>query len=737
MDSRFNKAQLEAKAYVELHQVERIAGEMLNAVVHTKHPQPVLFMINYLKNLISKEELAKAGILSAQSLTFPEIPQSSPAILKRHLTKELWQSLAHRNTSNGFGVNDLINLAPDASVGLVAKDSDSFTVFGDLINPVINELHGSSPYVKGIDFQGEDHDPEAVFVRSSRVRFSRSLKGRKFVPGLSIEEKEDIEQMFKVAFQKLQGQYISLASADPRLLKNLSIHFPKIPHIKQGDYAKSNADWPRGRSVFISEDKNVYAWINVREHLEVFAIDYGADIASLAKKAYRLVRNIEKHLKFELEARLGYLNSHLGEIGSAMQLTIQVKLPLIASATEEFQKWLTHKNIKCTKNDSDKRTNGKLLELEATTRIGKTEAQVLSEFLQSIEELLDWETRKQKEHFPVWQAGTKMLVSKVLTQEMWNRFNQARLDETSFYRMIQAGVENSHNQIGVFAPSAHAFTTYQELMDQMISRYHRFSIDGSQTHDFDTSRLSLPQIDPEGNYIYSTRIRVSRNIKDIPFVSSMTRQQRKQVEGALKEVFQSLEGEFAGTYLPLETLEETRRQELLQTHLIFENPTTINESAGFARNWPEGRGLYLSHDSQFSAWVNEEDHLRLISMSQGESLLETFRRLARAHEIFERVLQFADHARLGYLNSCISNLGSALRASFHIKLEKASAQPDFKAFCKSRALQIRSVKGENFEPSGTTFDISFSKPLGFTEVEAITKLHHGVSELLQWEKKLT
>lgn len=736
MDSKLNKAQLEAKAYVELHQVERIAGEMLNAVVHAKPTQPVLFMVNYLKNLISKEDLAKAGLVSSQSHEFPTISPNSQAIVKRHLSIELWQSLAHRNTSNGFGINDLINLAPEASVGVVAKDSECFLVFGDLINPILSELHGSGTYVKGFDFQGVDHDPEAVFVRSSRVRFSRNLKGRKFVPGLSLDEKEEIEQMFKVAFQKLPGQFISLASADQRLLKNLGLHFPKIPHIKQGDYAKSNSEWPRGRAVFISNDNHIYAWVNVREHLEVFAVNYGADIATLAKKAYQIVKTIEKHLKFELEARLGYLNSHLGEVGSAMQATVQAKLPLVASSTEEFQKWLTHKRIKCTKIDSDKRTNGKLLELEAQTRIGKPEAQVLSEFLQAIEELLDWETRKQKEHFPVWQAGSKMLVSKVLTQEMWNRFNQARIDESSFYRLIQAGIENPHSQIGVFLPSAAAFTTYQELMDQMIARYHRFSVDGSQSHDFETSRLQLPVIDTEGSLILSTRVRLSRNLIGAPFTSAMSRQQRKEVEEQLKAVFARLEGEFAGSYLSLETMDEPLRLELLDSHLMFESPTTINESAGFARHWPEARGLYLSNDRQFSAWVNEEDHLRLVSMSPGESLLEVFRRLARALAIFEQTLQFAEHARLGYLNSCISNLGSALRASFHIRLEKASQQPDFKNFCKTRGLHIRSVRGENYEPTESTFDISFAKPIGFTEVEAITKLHHGVSELVHWEKKL-
>ena len=46
-------------------------------------------------------------------------------------------------------------------------------------------------------------------------------------------------------------------------------------------------------------------------------------------------------------------------------------------------------------------------------------------------------------------------------------------------------------------------------------------------------------------------------------------------------------------------------------------------------NWPTGRGIFFSHSKKFLVWVNEEDHLRIISMQQGGDLAEVWKRLVK------------------------------------------------------------------------------------------------------------
>jgi arginine kinase len=90
------------------------------------------------------------------------------------------------------------------------------------------------------------------------------------------------------------------------------------------------------------------------------------------------------------------------------------------------------------------------------------------------------------------------------------------------------------------------------------------------------------------------------------------------------------------------------------------------------REWPEGRGIFHNNDKTFLVWVNEEDQLRIISMQQGADLKAVFDRLSRACAHIETVAKYARDDHLGYITACPTNLGTALRASVHIRLPKLS-----------------------------------------------------------------
>ena len=92
------------------------------------------------------------------------------------------------------------------------------------------------------------------------------------------------------------------------------------------------------------------------------------------------------------------------------------------------------------------------------------------------------------------------------------------------------------------------------------------------------------------------------------------------------------------------------------------------ESSGLNRDWPAGRGIFHNKEKTFLIWVNEEDQLRIISMQQGADIGAVFTRLAIAATTIEKEAKFAHDDHLGYITSCPTNLGTALRASVHIKL---------------------------------------------------------------------
>ena len=51
--------------------------------------------------------------------------------------------------------------------------------------------------------------------------------------------------------------------------------------------------------------------------------------------------------------------------------------------------------------------------------------------------------------------------------------------------------------------------------------------------------------------------------------------------------------------------------------------------SGGYNDWPTGRGIFFSADKKFLVWINEEDHLRFISMQMGGNVAEVYKRLVK------------------------------------------------------------------------------------------------------------
>merc|ERR1711972_399716 len=132
--------------------------------------------------------------------------------------------------------------------------------------------------------------------------------------------------------------------------------------------------------------------------------------------------------------------------------------------------------------------------------------------------------------------------------------------------------------------------------------------------------------------------------------------------------------------------------------------------------------------------VNEEDHLRIISMQMGGDLGEVYRRWVGAVNAIEKMVPFAHHDRLGFLTFCPTNLGTTVRASVHIKIPKLAADMDgLKALADKYNLQVRGTSGEHSEAVGGVYDISNKRRMGLTEYQAVKEMQDGVCEIIKRE----
>merc|ERR1719362_1114806 len=158
------------------------------------------------------------------------------------------------------------------------------------------------------------------------------------------------------------------------------------------------------------------------------------------------------------------------------------------------------------------------------------------------------------------------------------------------------------------------------------------------------------------------------------------------------------EGDLEGKFYPLKGMSAEDQNQLIADHFLFKEGDRFLEACGLNRNWPEGRGIFHNNNKTFLVWVNEEDQLRIISMQPGADIGAVFTRLATAAGEIEKVAKFSHDPSLGYITSCPTNLGTALRASVHIKLPNLGAHmEEFEKIAAQYFVQIRGIHGEHSE----------------------------------------
>tara|TARA_B100001063_G_scaffold242119_1_gene270214 strand:- start:814 stop:1863 length:1050 start_codon:yes stop_codon:yes gene_type:complete len=340
--------------------------------------------------------------------------------------------------------------------------------------------------------------------------------------------------------------------------------------------------------------------------------------------------------------------------------------------------------------------------------------------------------------YPNFPSDCKSLLSKHLTKEIYEELkNKKTSSGFTLEAAIASGLENYDSGIGVYAGDLESYDTFAALFDPIIEEYHGFCKSDSHVSNLNAKDLNAPNPDVENKYIVSTRIRVGRNIANLPLGPAITKDQRDEVEKQASQALNSLDGNLKGTYYPLDGMNEEVSQKLIEDHFLFKAGDRFLEAAGLNRNWPKGRGIYHNDEKTFLVWVNEEDQLRIISMQQGGDIKEVFQRLTSAISKIEEKIKFSYSKHLGYITSCPTNLGTALRASVHIKVPNlAQNYAHFEEITNKHHLQIRGINGEHSESVGGVYDISNKRRLGVTEVQCVQDMYDGVVELIKVEKEL-
>ena len=236
---------------------------------------------------------------------------------------------------------------------------------------------------------------------------------------------------------------------------------------------------------------------------------------------------------------------------------------------------------------------------------------------------------------------------------------------------------------------------------------------------------------PESDVILSSRIRLARNLQDIPFPGRMNREQGEEIIKRCKDAILNsntvLSNEF--DFMAMDHMNPVDKQVMVEKHLI--SPEMLQNA--------HSRAVLLSKDEKISIMLNEEDHLRVQCLLPGMQLDEAWDLGNKIDDVLEERIEYAYSENYGYLTCCPTNVGTGLRASVMLHLPALAMSEQINSLVNAvnkLGFAVRGLYGEGSEARGNIFQISNQVTLGNSEEETIDNLKGIIKQIIDQERNM-
>jgi protein arginine kinase len=234
---------------------------------------------------------------------------------------------------------------------------------------------------------------------------------------------------------------------------------------------------------------------------------------------------------------------------------------------------------------------------------------------------------------------------------------------------------------------------------------------------------------PDFDIAMSTRIRLARNIEHRFFPTVMDKVDAMKLVEELDEKVKGETLEQVGKFhtVKMNELQPIERRVLVEKHLI--SPYLAERSLYGA--------CVLSENEQVSMMINEEDHIRIQCLSPGLQLEEALAVANKVDDWMEQEVDYAFDKQMGYLTSCLTNVGTGLRASIMMHLPGLVLTKQLGRIIPAinrLGFVVRGIYGEGSEALGNIFQVSNQMTLGKSEEDTIKDLRSVVKQIISQER---
>ncbi len=221
----------------------------------------------------------------------------------------------------------------------------------------------------------------------------------------------------------------------------------------------------------------------------------------------------------------------------------------------------------------------------------------------------------------------------------------------------------------------------------------------------------------ERGIILSSRVRLARNIDGLPFKGI-------NISPISAKAMEVLRTQGSYTVYPMTALSPLEQTRLVERHLISNE---LIDCGGLA---------IIRSDNKISIMIGEEDHIREQCILSGLQLKEAYGELKYIDKTLCDAMGFAYDQNYGYLTSCLTNVGTGMRASVMMFLPALTLTGSLNR-CISGVtrlnMAVRGVYGEGSKAEGYVYQISNQKTLGITENDIVASVENVVNHIVESE----
>nr|XP_033480678.1 creatine kinase M-type [Epinephelus lanceolatus] len=276
---------------------------------------------------------------------FPDLCRNS-TWMGKILTRAMYRRQFHRCTPSGVIFDDVIrpgleepgDWSTPVTVGCVAGDAQSYVLFCDFFDRVIEAHHGHkfTSQTPEDDFNYDNlkggDDLDRSYAACCEVSVVRGVEDFCFPTHCSRGERRQLLTLASRALQRLEeeqlpGRLLLLEELNQEQQRELNLNTPSSFQLRIG----LARDWPDARAVWVSEDGSLVVWVNMEDHLRLVSTRDDANITEVFKCICINLQKLEEFYRrlrhpFTWKQQLGWVSSSPADVGTGLRIRVHLRL---------------------------------------------------------------------------------------------------------------------------------------------------------------------------------------------------------------------------------------------------------------------------------------------------------------------------------------------------------------------------------------------------------------------------